>query len=41
MVHGITVAPDGLVFAVDCDGRHIQLFKESARVGRKIRGLPS
>jgi DNA-binding beta-propeller fold protein YncE len=29
-VHGITVAPDGLVFAVDRDGRQVQLFRESA-----------
>ena len=29
-VHGITVAPDGLIFAVDRDGRQIQVFRESA-----------
>jgi len=28
-VHGITAAPDGLVFAVDRDGRQVQLFRES------------
>jgi hypothetical protein len=29
-VHGIAVAPDGLVFTVDRDGRQVQLFRESA-----------
>jgi hypothetical protein len=29
-VHGITAASDGLIFAVDRDGRQVQLFKESA-----------
>jgi DNA-binding beta-propeller fold protein YncE len=28
-VHGITAAPDGLVFVVDRDGRQVQLFRES------------
>ena len=27
--HGITVAPDGLVYVVDRDGRQVQLFRES------------
>jgi len=29
-VHGITAAPDGLVYAVDRDGRQVQLFRESS-----------
>jgi DNA-binding beta-propeller fold protein YncE len=28
-VHGVTTAPDGTVYAVDRDGRQVQVFKES------------
>lgn len=38
-VHGITVAPDGLVLAVDRDGRQVQLFRETQAGSSKFESI--
>jgi hypothetical protein len=35
-VHGITAAPDGTVYAVDRDGRQVQLFREAQKGSSKF-----